>query len=104
MINSFRHYLVEEEKTVFFTFGRMNPPTMGHEKLLDALSKKAGRNPYKVYLSQTQDAKKNPLQYKQKIKFARKMFPRHARQIIMDPTARNLFEIAVKLYLSLIHI
>ena len=98
MINSFRHYLVEEEKTVFFTFGRMNPPTMGHEKLLDALSKKAGRNPYKVYLSQTQDAKKNPLQYKQKIKFARKMFPRHARQIIMDPTARNLFEIAVKLY------
>lgn len=98
MINSFRNYLVEEEKTVFFTFGRMNPPTMGHEKLMDALSRKAGKNPYKVYLSQTQDVKKNPLQYKEKIKFARKMFPRHARQIIMDPTARNVFEIAVKLY------
>ena len=29
--------LVEEEKTVYFTFGRMNPPTIGHEKLLNVL-------------------------------------------------------------------
>ena len=65
---------------------------------MDALSRKAGKNPYKVYLSHSQDAAKNPLQYKEKIKFARKMFPRHARQIIMDPSARNVFDIAVKLY------
>ena len=82
-INSFRNYLVEEEKTIFFTFGRMNPPTIGHEKLLNKLAQNAGSNPYKVYLSQSQDAEKNPLSYKEKIKVARKMFPKHARQIII---------------------
>ena len=40
MINSFKNYLVEEEKTVYFTFGRMNPPTIGHESLLKKLSEK----------------------------------------------------------------
>lgn len=98
MINSFKNYLVEEEKTVYFTFGRMNPPTIGHEKLLDALSKKAGKNPYKVYLSQSQDTNKNPLGYKDKIKLARKMFPRHARSIMLDAKIRNVFDIMKKLY------
>lgn len=98
MINSFRSYLVEEEKTVYFTFGRMNPPTIGHEKLMNALSSKAGRNPYRVYVSQSTDAKKNPLDFTSKIKFARKMFPRHARQIMADKTMKNVMEIASKLY------
>ena len=97
-INSFKSYLVEEEKTVFFTFGRMNPPTIGHEKLLDKLASVAGRNPYKVYLSQSQDPNKNPLTYKEKVKFARKMFPRHARQIMMDTSVKNVFDIASKIY------
>ena len=39
MINSFKSYLIEEERTVFFTFGRMNPPTTGHEKLMNELAK-----------------------------------------------------------------
>lgn len=97
-INSFRNYLVEEEKTVFFTFGRMNPPTIGHEKLLNKLSQTAGSNPYKVYLSQSQDAEKNPLSYKEKIKIARKMFPKHARQIIVDNKIKTVFDVATKLY------
>ena len=97
-INSFKNYLVEEEKTVYFTFGRMNPPTIGHEKLLDKLSKSAGKNPYKVYLSQSQDSKKNPLSYKEKVKIARRMFPRHARQIMIDSKVKNVFDIATKLY------
>lgn len=97
-INSFKNYLVEEERTVYFTFGRMNPPTIGHEKLLDKLSQSAGKNPYKVYLSQSQDSEKNPLAYKDKVKIARKMFPRHARQIMLDPSVRNVFDIAKKLY------
>ena len=54
MINRFSQFLVEEESAVFFTFGRMNPPTIGHGKLLDSLAKKAGRNPYRIYLSQKQ--------------------------------------------------
>ena len=98
MIGSFKNFLIEEEKTVFFTWGRMNPPTIGHEKLLTALSRKAGNNPYFVYLSQSTDPKKNPLSYKDKIKIARKMFPRHARRIMLDAKIRNLFDILTKLY------
>jgi len=98
VINSFKNYLVEEEKTVYFTFGRMNPPTIGHEKLLTALSSKAGRNPYRVYLSQSQDKDKNPLDYNTKIKTVRKFFPKHARSVIMNPKLRTVFEIVTSLY------
>jgi len=62
-------------KTVF-TFGRMNPPTIGHQKLVDkvkAEAKKQGAMPH-VYLSHTQNAKKDPLDYNTKIRFARKAF------------------------------
>ena len=98
VINSFKNYLVEEEKTVYFTFGRIYPPTIGHEKLLNSLASKAGRNPYRVYLSQTQDKNKNPLNYKDKIKTARKIFPKHARSIILNNKLRSVFEIVTNLY------
>ena len=98
MIPSFKNFLVEEEKVVYFTFGRMNPPTIGHEKLLDVLARKAGRNPYRVFLSQSQDSKKNPLHYSEKIKYARKMFPKHARSIILNKNVKTVFNAIQKLY------
>ena len=98
MINSFKSYLIEESKGVYFTFGRMNPPTIGHEKLMRSLSEKSGKNPYRVYLSQSQDKKKNPLSFTEKIKYARKMFPKHARQIMADKKIKNVFDVATKLY------
>lgn len=76
----------------------MNPPTIGHEKLLDKLASKAGRNPYRLYLSQSQDPKKNPLSYKEKVKFVRKMFPRHARNVMINRNIRTAIEAAVQLY------
>jgi hypothetical protein len=98
MIKNFSQYLVEEEREVFFTFGRMNPPTIGHGKLIDALVKKSKGADYKIYVSQSQDAKKNPLSYSDKIKHLRKMFPKNGRNIIVDKTARNAIDIATKLY------
>jgi hypothetical protein len=98
MIGSFKQYLVEEEKTVFFSFGRMNPPTIGHEKLLDKLASIAGKNPYRLYLSQSSDNNKNPLEYKDKIKFVRKMFPRHARNVLMNNKIKTAIDVAVSLY------
>ena len=98
MINSFKSFLVEEERTVYFTFGRMNPPTIGHEKLMTKLSEKSGKNPYRVYLSHSQDAKKNPLTFNEKVKYARKMFPKHARQIMSDMKVKTVFDAATKLY------
>src|SRR6056300_994776 len=97
-VPSFKQYLVEETREVFFTFGRMNPPTIGHGKLMNVMSTKAGKNPYKIYLSQSQDPKKNPLTYEQKVKHTRKMFPKHARNIMMDKKLRNVFEIATSLH------
>lgn len=98
MISSFSQFLVEEEKTVYFTFGRLNPPTMGHEMLLNKLAKSAGKNPYKIYLSKSSDPQKNPLSYNDKIKFARKMFPKHARQIIKDNNIKTVMDIATALF------
>ena len=98
MINSFKSYLVEETREINFTFGRMNPPTIGHEKLMESMAKKSGKNPYRIYLSQSQDKKKNPLHFSEKVKYARKMFPRHARQIMADKKIRNVFDASTKLY------
>lgn len=97
MINRFSQFLVEEEKICFWTFGRMNPPTIGHEKLLDKLASKAGKNTYRVFLSQSQDKKKNPLAYMDKIKFARKMFPKHARAIVINKKVKTFIEAAQSL-------
>jgi hypothetical protein len=98
MIPSFKQYLVEEEREIFFTFGRMNPPTIGHGKLLDTLASKAGKNPYKVFVSQSQNAKKDPLSYPVKIKHIRKMFPKHARSILLNKNVKTVFDAAVNLY------
>jgi hypothetical protein len=98
MINKFSQFLVEEEKVVYFTFGRMNPPTIGHGKLLDVLAAKSGRNPYKVFLSQSQDSKKNPLSYSDKIKSVRKMFPKHARNIMISKNVKTAMDILSTLY------
>jgi hypothetical protein len=63
-------------KPVAITFGRMNPPTIGHQKLVDHLhstAKKHGADA-EVHLSHTQDRKKNPLSHAQKVGLARKAF------------------------------
>lgn len=97
-MKSFKSYITEATKEVVFTFGRFNPPTIGHEKLLDKVKKTAGSNDYFIYASQSQDPKKNPLDYTTKIKYMRKMFPKHARNIILDNSVKNVFDILVKLY------
>jgi len=98
MSYSFKTFLAEEEKRVYFTFGRMNPPTIGHGKLLEKLATMAGQNQYRVYLSQSQDSKDNPLQYNDKIKIARKMFPRYARRIMLNKKIKTVFDALQSLY------
>ena len=98
MIKNFSQYLVEEEKEVYFTFGRMNPPTIGHGKVMDTLSRKAKNADYKVYVSQVSNPKKDPLSYSDKVKHIRKMFPKHARSVMIDKNVRNVFDVASRLY------
>jgi nicotinamide mononucleotide adenylyltransferase len=97
-IKSFSDYLVEDTKEVTFVFGRFNPPTTGHEKLFDQTKKLARSGTYRIYGSKSVDPKKNPLGFKDKVKFIRKMFPKHARQVMADKDVRNVLDIAVKLY------
>ena len=87
--------LQEAPKTVAFTFGRFNPPTIGHEKLCDAV-RRANPSDYKIYASQSQNPKKDPLQYVKKIAYMRQSFPKHKRNIVVSK-ARNVFEILVEL-------
>ena len=62
-------------KTCYFTFGRFNPPTIGHEKLLRTVEKEAGSDDYLIYPSQSLDKKDNPLPYAYKVEILQKMFP-----------------------------
>jgi len=99
-LKSFTQYLTEasEGKTVTVCWGRYNPATIGHEKLFDATKKAAGTGDYFIYTTQSNDAKKNPLEYTTKIKYMRKMFPRHARAIILDKSIRTIFDLMTSLY------
>ena len=86
-------------KTAVFVFGRFNPPTIGHEKLLNALTATAQREGGKahVYTSSTQDAKKNPLSKDQIFKYLKKAFPRAKKTFQTRSTARTALEVAVEL-------
>ena len=76
-------------------FGRFNPPTVGHQKLLDKAAAEADRLGFdlKIYPSRTVDAKKNPLQPGAKIEYMKKMFPDYEEGIKDDPNARTIFDV-----------
>jgi len=99
-MRSFKDIREARGDTCVFTFGRFNPPTTGHEKLLDAVATQAKKNPgapYYVFASHSENAKKDPLPYAKKVAYMKKMFPKHSRNIVVDK-ARNVFEIAVSLH------
>ena len=89
---------MEEADTIVFAFGRFNPPTIGHEKLINKVASLAGSNPFRVYPSFTQNPKKDPLPHSLKVAYMRKMFKKYARKIIVDNGARTAIEIAEKLF------
>jgi predicted nucleotidyltransferase len=84
----------EAVNTIAFAFGRFNPPTIGHLKLMDKV--KSQSNNYKIYLSRSEDPKKNPLSPREKLSFMKKIFPQHARNIEINPS-NNVLDILVRL-------
>lgn len=85
-------------KSVVLTFGRFNPPTSGHEKLINTVIKVAkayNGAEHRIYTSMTTDAKKNPLPYAKKVNFLRKAFP--YANIIEDTDAVTIFHALKKL-------
>lgn len=80
---------------VAFSFMRMNPPTLGHKIVLDKL--KATGLPYQVYLSRTQDKKKNPLPFDEKYSFITNMFPEHAVNFV-SYDLKDAFQVCSNFY------
>ena len=78
-------------------FGRFNPPTTGHEKLLKSANTEASRTgaDLRIYPSRSVDAKKNPLQPGTKIEYMQKMFPDYAESIKDDPNAKTIFDVLI---------
>lgn len=96
-LKSFKSFSEERVNQVVITFGRFQPPTVGHEKLINKVASIATGNNYRIFTSQTNDRKKNPLEYSDKVKFLRKMFPNHGRNIIEDKGIKTIFDAIVKL-------
>lgn len=86
----------KEGETVTLVFGRFNPPTIGHEKLLTGAAQVAGGDEMRIYPSRSVDPKKNPLETDQKTELMKKMFPDHADSIINDESIKTIFD-ALKL-------
>ena len=82
-------------ETLTIVFGRFNPPTIGHEKLLQAAEKAAIGGELKIYPSRTNDPKKNPIDPDMKISYMKKMFPDYEEQIINDPDMVSIFNVLV---------
>ena len=89
--------LVEQTPTrpIRFTFGRFNPPHIGHKKLLDAVA--LGGEMYKIFPSRTQDKKKNPLDPDTKIRLMGMLFPEHEWNIVNNPSLKTIIQIMQRL-------
>ncbi len=62
-------------KSIVTTFGRMNPPHLGHAILINKIKEIASDKQHLVFISQTEDKKKNPLSFEEKMLFLKLMFP-----------------------------
>jgi hypothetical protein len=88
---------VEKTKgTLTIAFGRFNPPTVGHQQLMDTVAGAAGEEDFLIVPSRSQDKKKNPLDADTKIAYMQKMFPQYAGNIVNDPNTRTIFDVLKK--------
>ena len=81
--------------TAVFAFGRFNPPTIGHEKLINAViatGQREGGDTF-IYGSHSQDSRKNPLSHSEKMGYLQKMFPRIKKSIKTTAKERNVLQI-----------
>jgi nicotinic acid mononucleotide adenylyltransferase len=85
------------KKHVAFAFGRFNPPTVGHKKLIDTVVDASDGGDFYIFTSQSQDPDKNPLDYQIKVNFLKKLFPDIQDKIVYDVSIKNVLQAADKL-------
>lgn len=92
--------LVKEmpSKKVVFAFGRFQPPTTGHELLVNAVRKiaAASRADHIIFASRTEDKKSNPLPVDRKVYYLKRMFP-NTNFIAANAEVRTFMEAAAML-------
>ena len=82
--------------TLTVAFGRFNPPTIGHQQLMDTAAQAASQDDggqYLIFPSRSQDKKKNPLDPDTKISYMQKFYPSHAGNIVNDPNTKTIFDV-----------
>ena len=94
-MKKFIDILQEKPRTIAFTFGRFNPPTIGHGKLLDKLNSVRADDTF-IYASHSQNPEKDPLQYVKKIAYMKQSFPKYSKDIVVSK-ARTVFEVVVEI-------
>ena len=84
-----------DKGSISITFGRFNPPTIGHERLINKVAKEAKTSggEYRIYPSRSQDPKKNPLDPGTKIKYMRAAYPDHSNAIVDSDDMRTIFDV-----------
>jgi len=84
----------DSNKPAVFTFGRMNPPTIGHEKLIKKVEQiaKSQRSKPHIFVSHTSDKKKNPLLYADKIDFLSKAYGTYPNGMVVKTKARDIID------------
>jgi len=85
---------LDKGNKLVFAFGRFNPPTLGHDKLMREVITQARKNNanHIVYASASTDKRKNPLDVNTKVKFMKKMFPKNKIQAA-GGTQRTFIEV-----------
>lgn len=84
-------------KKMVIGFGRFNPPTTGHELLINKVTQYARSkgSPAKIYVTATEDKKKNPLKQERKIYYMKRMFGMNAPLVpTKSPNQRTIIEVA----------
>lgn len=86
---------IDKEVPLTVVFGRFNPPTIGHEKLIKKAKEISTGGDFKIYPSRTQDTNKNPLDPASKVKYMKKMFPDYKENIVNDDKMKTIFDVLV---------
>jgi hypothetical protein len=88
-----------DQGSISITFGRFNPPTIGHETLIKRVAReaKSSGGEYRIYPSRSEDPKKNPLDAGTKIKYMRMAYPDHANAIVDNADMRTIFDVLAAL-------
>ena len=86
-------------KKVVFTWGRFNPPTIGHGVVMDRVAAEAKSRgaDFKIYASKSEDPRKNPLTFKDKIKFLKQSFPKYSRNVDSNPRLNTILKVMASL-------